>query len=105
MIGKTTIKTLAVAAAFVVATGTAAAQPNPVLYLTGTEYFTTNGQNFVRYRYDVLIRIGVRNNPILDASTEWKDGEQFVEDLRELLQKERSRETHWLRRLVVRYFQ
>jgi hypothetical protein len=32
----------------------AAAQPNPVLYLTGTEPFTANGQNFVRYNYDVL---------------------------------------------------
>ena len=28
--------------------------PNPILYLTGTEYQTINGQAFVRYRYDVL---------------------------------------------------
>jgi hypothetical protein len=28
--------------------------PNPVLYLTGTEPFTTGGKNFIRYRYDVL---------------------------------------------------
>jgi hypothetical protein len=28
--------------------------PNPVLYLTGTEFYTANGQNFIRYRYDVL---------------------------------------------------
>ena len=28
--------------------------PNPILYLTGTESYTVNGNNFVRYRYDVL---------------------------------------------------
>ena len=28
--------------------------PNPVLYLTGTEFYTTGGKNFIRYRYDVL---------------------------------------------------
>lgn len=28
--------------------------PNPVLYLMNTEYYTVNGTNFVRYRYDVL---------------------------------------------------
>ena len=28
--------------------------PNPVLYLTGTEPFTTGGKNFIRYRYDVF---------------------------------------------------
>ena len=28
--------------------------PNPVLYLTGTEPYTANGQNFIRYRYDVF---------------------------------------------------
>jgi len=33
-----------------------AAVPNPVLYLTTMEYYTVNGQNFVRYRYDVLNR-------------------------------------------------
>ena len=53
MIG-TAVKTIAVAATFLVAAGTAAAQPNPVLYLTGTEFFTANGQNFIRYRYDVF---------------------------------------------------
>ena len=31
-----------------------AAQPNPVLYLTGTEPFTVNGQSFIRYNYDVF---------------------------------------------------
>ena len=30
------------------------ALPNPVLYLTSTEYYSTGGKNFVRYRYDVL---------------------------------------------------
>jgi len=28
--------------------------PNPVLYLLKQEYYTVNGQNFVRYRYDVF---------------------------------------------------
>ena len=28
--------------------------PNPVLYLTSTELFTTGGKNFIRYNYDVL---------------------------------------------------
>ena len=28
--------------------------PNPVLYLTGIEYYTTPAGSFVRYRYDVL---------------------------------------------------
>ena len=32
----------------------AGAQPNPVLYLTSTEPYTANGQNFMRYRYDVF---------------------------------------------------
>ena len=32
----------------------AAAEPNPILYLTSTEPFTANGQNFIRYRYDVF---------------------------------------------------
>lgn len=30
------------------------ALPNPILYLTGQEYYSTGGNNFVRYRYDVL---------------------------------------------------
>src|SRR5690242_11092257 len=53
MIG-TAARTITVAAALVVAAGTATAQPSPVLYLTGTEFFTANGQNLIRYRYDVL---------------------------------------------------
>ena len=28
--------------------------PNPILYLTGNEYYSVNGTNFVRYRYDVF---------------------------------------------------
>jgi hypothetical protein len=30
------------------------APPNPILYLTSTEFYTVNGTNFVRYRYDVF---------------------------------------------------
>jgi hypothetical protein len=32
----------------------AQAPPNPVLYLTGLEYYSTDAGSFVRYRYDVL---------------------------------------------------
>ena len=28
--------------------------PNPVLYLTGTNAYTANGKNWIRYSYDVL---------------------------------------------------
>jgi hypothetical protein len=28
--------------------------PNPVLYLTGSEFYHTNGKDFIRYKYDVL---------------------------------------------------
>ena len=28
--------------------------PNPVLYLMGTEAYSTGGKNFIRYNYDVL---------------------------------------------------
>lgn len=28
--------------------------PNPVLYLTGIEVFSTGGKDFIRYRFDVL---------------------------------------------------
>ncbi len=34
--------------------GAAQAQPNPILYLTSVEPYTVNGQNFVRYNYDVF---------------------------------------------------
>ena len=30
------------------------APPNPVLYLTGLEYYTAGGKNWVRHRYDVM---------------------------------------------------
>lgn len=30
--------------------------PNPALYLTSTEFYSTGGQNFIRYNYDVLNR-------------------------------------------------
>ena len=36
------------------ATSQTAALPNPILYLTGQEFYTANGQNFIRYRYDVF---------------------------------------------------
>jgi hypothetical protein len=32
------------------------ALPNPVLYLTSQEAFSTGGKNFIRYRFDVLNR-------------------------------------------------
>ena len=28
--------------------------PNPILYLTSTEHYSTGGKNFIRYNYDVL---------------------------------------------------
>ncbi len=28
--------------------------PNPVLHLTSTEFYSTGGKDFIRYRYDVL---------------------------------------------------
>ena len=31
-----------------------AALPNPILYLTGVEYFQASGKQFIRYQYDVL---------------------------------------------------
>ena len=41
-------------AGLLVWTGPAQAQPNPILYLTGTEHYSTSSGNFVRYRYDVF---------------------------------------------------
>ena len=32
----------------------AAPPPNPVLYMTGDEYYTAGGKNWVRHRYDVF---------------------------------------------------
>ena len=34
--------------------GPTVGQPVPVLYLTGQEYYSTGGKNFIRYNYDVL---------------------------------------------------
>ncbi len=51
---------LSVTLVLAVAAGSAASQgpppplPNPILYLTGNEYYTVNGTDFVRYRYDVF---------------------------------------------------
>ena len=45
---------LALAVAAIPTIGPAQPFPNPILYLTGTEYYTTGGKAFIRYRYDVL---------------------------------------------------
>lgn len=54
----TRIKSQAIFAAALLAgvagAGAAQAQPNPILYLTGSEPYTVNGQNFIRYNYDVF---------------------------------------------------
>jgi hypothetical protein len=54
----TRIKSQAIFAAALLAgvtgAGAAQAQPNPILYLTGSEPYTANGQNFIRYNYDVF---------------------------------------------------
>ena len=49
-----TIGLFAAIAASAAGAGTARAEPNPILYLTGTEAYTVNGQSFIRYRYDVF---------------------------------------------------
>ena len=54
MISTKSAKLLAVAAAFAAGPGSSQAQPNPVLYLTSTEPYSVNGQNFIRYNYDVF---------------------------------------------------
>ena len=47
--------TLAVAAmAGVLGASAAQAIPNPILYLTGLEYYSAGGKNWVRHRYDVF---------------------------------------------------
>ena len=53
------LATLSVGLLLVVTAGAATSQapprlPNPILHLTGTEYYRDNGQAFVRYRYDVF---------------------------------------------------
>lgn len=54
----TRIKSQAIFAAALLAgvtgAGAAQAQPNPILYLMGSEPYTVNGQNFIRYNYDVF---------------------------------------------------
>ena len=37
------------------------ALPNPVLYLTGTEYYETGGKQWTRYRFDVFNRSAYPN--------------------------------------------
>ena len=51
------VRALALAALTAISSAGAAQNaplPNPVLYLTGTEFYTANGLNFIRYRYDVF---------------------------------------------------
>ncbi|HEX8380283.1 MAG TPA: hypothetical protein VF619_07035 [Allosphingosinicella sp.] len=49
------LRTAVAAAAMAAGAGPAqAAPPNPVLYLTGLEYYSANGKNWVRHRYDVM---------------------------------------------------
>ena len=48
------LKIFAAVAAVAGGASAAGAQPNPVLYLTSVEPYTVNGQNFMRYRYDVF---------------------------------------------------
>ena len=45
---------LSAAAGSAVSQGPPPPLPNPILYLTGNEYYTVNGTDFVRYRYDVF---------------------------------------------------
>jgi len=45
---------LTLGASLIAAAPAAAATANPILYLTGTEYYSTGGKTFVRYQYDVL---------------------------------------------------
>ena len=44
----------AAAAAIMLGAGAAQAVPNPILYLTGIEYYSAGGKNWVRHRYDVF---------------------------------------------------
>ena len=41
--------------------------PNPVLYLTSTEFYTTGGKNFIRYQYDVLNKDAYPNEMFASA--------------------------------------
>ena len=44
----------AAAAAIMLGASAAQAIPNPILYLTGIEYYSANGKNWIRHRYDVF---------------------------------------------------
>jgi hypothetical protein len=49
------IRAATVAMAMAAGTGPAmAAPPNPILYMTGAEYYSAGGKNWVRHRYDVF---------------------------------------------------
>ena len=48
------IRVATVAVAMAAGSGPAMAQPNPVLYITGLEYYSAGGKNWVRHRYDVF---------------------------------------------------
>jgi hypothetical protein len=49
------IRVATVAMAMAAGTGPArAAPPNPILYLTGLEYYSAGGKDWVRHRYDVF---------------------------------------------------
>jgi len=41
--------------------------PNPVLYLTSTEFYSTGGKDFIRYRYDVLNKDAYPNSMFVPA--------------------------------------
>ncbi|MFN3388765.1 MAG: hypothetical protein ACK40O_07505 [Allosphingosinicella sp.] len=56
-----TPRAAALAGALAAALSTAAAAqtpPNPILYFTGTEHYSANGKNWIRYRYDVFNKDG-----------------------------------------------
>src|SRR5687768_13358937 len=44
----------AILAAAIPVSAVHAAPPNPILALTGSENYSVNGRNFIRYRYDVF---------------------------------------------------
>ena len=49
-----TVRAIAVIALALTSVPALAAPPNPILYLTGVDYYTASGKNWVRYQYDVL---------------------------------------------------
>jgi hypothetical protein len=54
MIRLNSLKLCVAIGALAAGAGSAGAQPNPILYLTSVEPYTVNGQNFMRYNYDVF---------------------------------------------------